>query len=161
MYHNVKSILIVGGGTSGWMTAAAIAKRLPHIKLSLVESPDVPVIGVGESTTLNFLTRVLPEIDLEKFVQESDAAVKYGVYYKNWSKKDFIHYFKSEKEFCRKNYDEISYGQLLSNKDKNIHIHDLIGNKLWKFIQENEVSLDFKEHKHSWHFDAGKFIKFF
>jgi tryptophan halogenase len=50
MYHNIKSILIVGGGTSGWMTAAAIAKRLPHIKLSLVESPDVPVIGVGEST---------------------------------------------------------------------------------------------------------------
>lgn len=50
MYHNIKSVLIVGGGTSGWMTAAAIAKRLPHIKLSLVESPDVPVIGVGEST---------------------------------------------------------------------------------------------------------------
>lgn len=50
MYHNIKSILIVGGGSSGWMTAAAIAKKLPNIKLTLVESPNIPVIGVGEST---------------------------------------------------------------------------------------------------------------
>ena len=50
MYHNIKSILIVGGGSSGWMTAAAIAKKLPHIKLTLIESPNIPVIGVGEST---------------------------------------------------------------------------------------------------------------
>jgi tryptophan halogenase len=50
MYHNIKSILIVGGGSSGWMTAAAISKRLPHIKLTLVESPSIPIIGVGEST---------------------------------------------------------------------------------------------------------------
>ena len=50
MYHNVKSICIVGGGSSGWMTAAAIAKLLPNITLTLVESSDIPVIGVGEST---------------------------------------------------------------------------------------------------------------
>jgi len=50
MYHNIKSICIVGGGSSGWMTAAAIVKQLPHIKLTLVESPNVPTIGVGEST---------------------------------------------------------------------------------------------------------------
>lgn len=50
MQHNIKSILIVGGGSSGWMTAAAISKKLPHIKLTLVESPNIPIIGVGEST---------------------------------------------------------------------------------------------------------------
>jgi tryptophan halogenase len=50
MHHNVKSICIVGGGSSGWMTAAAIAKMLPDTKLTLVESPGIPTIGVGEST---------------------------------------------------------------------------------------------------------------
>lgn len=50
MHLNVKSICIVGGGSSGWMTAAAIAKLLPNTKLTLVESSDIPVIGVGEST---------------------------------------------------------------------------------------------------------------
>ena len=50
MYHNVKSICIVGGGSSGWMTAAAIARMLPNIQLTLVESSSIPTIGVGEST---------------------------------------------------------------------------------------------------------------
>ena len=50
MYHNIKSILIVGGGSSGWMTAAAICRQLPNVKLTLVESDTVPTIGVGEST---------------------------------------------------------------------------------------------------------------
>lgn len=50
MYHNIKNIVVVGGGSSGWMTAAAISKRLPNIKLTLVESPTIPTIGVGEST---------------------------------------------------------------------------------------------------------------
>ena len=50
MSQTIKSICIVGGGSSGWMTAAAIAKTLPNIKLTLVESPTVPTIGVGEST---------------------------------------------------------------------------------------------------------------
>jgi tryptophan halogenase len=50
MHHNVKSICIVGGGSSGWMTAAAISKMLPNIELTLVESPGIPTIGVGEST---------------------------------------------------------------------------------------------------------------
>ena len=50
MFHDIKSIVIVGGGSSGWMTAAAICRRLPDVKLTLVESATVPTIGVGEST---------------------------------------------------------------------------------------------------------------
>ena len=50
MKKKVQSILIVGGGSSGWMTGAAIVEQLPHVKVTLVESPDTPTIGVGEST---------------------------------------------------------------------------------------------------------------
>ena len=50
MHQNIKSVTIVGGGSSGWMTAAAFARLLPNIKLTLVESPTIPIIGVGEST---------------------------------------------------------------------------------------------------------------
>ena len=46
----IRNVLIVGGGTAGWMTAAALLKLCPHIKTSLIESPEHPVIGVGEST---------------------------------------------------------------------------------------------------------------
>jgi hypothetical protein len=64
MIHDIKSILIVGGGSSGWMTAAAIAKRLPNIKLSLIESTDIPTIGVGEST-LGHINRYLHLLGLQ------------------------------------------------------------------------------------------------
>ena len=46
----VKKIVIVGGGSSGWMTAAHLATHLQDIEISLIESSDIPVIGVGEST---------------------------------------------------------------------------------------------------------------
>lgn len=50
MLNPIKSILIVGGGSSGWMTAAGIIRQLPNVKVTLVESRTVPTIGVGEST---------------------------------------------------------------------------------------------------------------
>ena len=46
----IKRVCVVGGGSSGWMTAAAIAKLCPHIKVTLVESPNIKTVGVGEST---------------------------------------------------------------------------------------------------------------
>lgn len=44
-------IVIVGGGTAGWMTAGWLSKRHPNAKITLIESPDIPKIGVGESVT--------------------------------------------------------------------------------------------------------------
>ena len=46
----VKNIVIVGGGSAGWMTASHMSKNLKGINISLIESPNIPVIGVGEST---------------------------------------------------------------------------------------------------------------
>jgi len=60
----VKSICIVGGGSSGWMAASAIATNLPDIKLTVIEPPDIPTVGVGEST-LGHINRYLQCIGLE------------------------------------------------------------------------------------------------
>lgn len=64
MKNTVKSILIVGGGSSGWMTAAAIVKQLPDTRVTLVESPNIPIIGVGEST-IGHINQYLHYIGLE------------------------------------------------------------------------------------------------
>lgn len=50
----IKTVTIVGGGSAGWMTAAALVKQLPQLEITLIESPNVPVIGVGESTLAAF-----------------------------------------------------------------------------------------------------------
>jgi flavin-dependent dehydrogenase len=46
----IKNIVIVGGGSAGWITASYMSRKLDDVKISLIEAPDVPVIGVGEST---------------------------------------------------------------------------------------------------------------
>jgi tryptophan halogenase len=51
---NIKNILIVGGGSSGWMAAAALSKVLPNVNVTLIESKNIPIIGVGESTLTQF-----------------------------------------------------------------------------------------------------------
>ena len=148
------NICIIGTGASGWI-ACTMLKKLKFIKkITIIGSSKIPTIGVGESTTLNFVYSVLDNLELNKFVQETDATIKYGVYYKNWSKRDFLYYFTHEIDEKWENV--ISLG----NKDKNTHIHDLRGNKLWNFIQKNHVSLDGQKYNHAWHFDAGKFINF-
>ena len=50
MSHKFDNITIVGGGSSGWMTAATFIKFFPNKNISIIESPDYPIVGVGEST---------------------------------------------------------------------------------------------------------------
>ena len=46
----VQQVAIVGGGTAGWLSACVLAARHPALAITLVESPDIPTIGVGEGT---------------------------------------------------------------------------------------------------------------
>jgi tryptophan halogenase len=80
MYHNIKSICIVGGGSSGWMTASGIARMLPNIKLTLVESPGIPTIGVGEST-IGHINQFLTMLDIkdEDWMPHCNATYKTSI----------------------------------------------------------------------------------
>jgi len=61
MKKPIEKIVIVGGGSAGWMTAALLSRKFPNKKFVLVESPDVPTVGVGESTlgTINLFLHFL------------------------------------------------------------------------------------------------------
>lgn len=86
MIKQVTSIVVVGGGTSGWMTACYLAKVLTGIKVTLVESPNIPVIGVGEAT-IPFLRNYMNRIGLENdrlWMKECDATFKTGILFENW-----------------------------------------------------------------------------
>jgi len=86
-----RSILIVGGGTAGWLTAAYLAKALRvaergDLSITLLESPDIGIVGVGEATfptirnTLRFLG-----IDEARFIRETSATFKQGIRFVDWA----------------------------------------------------------------------------
>ena len=85
------SICIVGGGSAGWMTAATLVKAFPNKKITVVESPTQPVVGVGESTTQlmrrwqNYL-----EIPNEDFLTKCNATHKLSIRFANFHKKDWV-----------------------------------------------------------------------
>ena len=86
---NFNKIVIVGGGSAGWMTAATLIKAYPNNDITLIESPNAPVIGVGESTLgqinnwLNFL-----EIREEEFIKATDGSYKLSIRFQDFYKKD-------------------------------------------------------------------------
>ncbi|WP_235902583.1 tryptophan halogenase family protein [Sandarakinorhabdus oryzae] len=78
-------VVIVGGGSAGWLTACVLAARRPGLAITLVESPDIPTIGVGEGTWPT-MRETLANIGISEseFLVACDAAFKQGSRFDGW-----------------------------------------------------------------------------
>ena len=99
MDTRISSVVIVGGGTAGWMTAASLAARIGmsgHTRITLVESDQIGTIGVGEATVpalVDYLRKL--EIDETDFITKTNATFKLAIGFQDWAGKEslFFHPF--------------------------------------------------------------------
>jgi tryptophan halogenase len=93
----VTRVVIAGGGTAGWMAAAALSRTLGKgLEIKLVESDDIGTVGVGEATipTLVHFHRLL-DIGEQEFMAATSATFKLGISFEGWRARgeDYIHSF--------------------------------------------------------------------
>ncbi len=114
MKDSVQRIVIVGGGSAGWLSAGVIAaehridpQAERPFEVLLIESPDVPTIGVGEGTWPS-MRSTLQRIGLAEtdFLRECDASFKQGTFFRNWLTGDgdtYCHPFTIPVDFAETN----------------------------------------------------------
>lgn len=86
--NRVRRVIIVGGGTAGWMAAAGLAKSLGQtIEITLVESDAIGTVGVGEAVIpLIKSFHVLLELNEKEFMQAVNGTFKLGIEFENWGR---------------------------------------------------------------------------
>ncbi|PRW64291.1 tryptophan halogenase family protein [Actinopolyspora mortivallis] len=87
MNDSVESIVILGGGTAGWMSATYLKKALGDtVHITLVAAPDIPTLGVGEATIPNLQTAFFDFLGIEEdeWMRECNASYKMAIRFVNW-----------------------------------------------------------------------------
>jgi tryptophan 7-halogenase len=88
-----KSVVVVGGGTAGWLTALKAQRSYPNLNITVIESSDIGILGAGEGSTpylVDFFDHL--NISLSDLIQNCDATIKNGIKFTNWNNDGDFYY---------------------------------------------------------------------
>lgn len=161
-------IIIVGGGTAGWLTALMINKVHPEHDLVVIESSRIGIVGAGEGST-GILTNIIRGdlhdfgCNLLEFMKETGSTIKYGIHHKDWHTigQSYLAPLAGSPT-CGSAIDHTFCFQAINNPNK-MHLLSSTGIYAEQSVSPFDLNtLQFDNIGHALHFDAhavGKYFK--
>ncbi len=155
----MKNIVIVGGGTAGWLSAYYLKKKHVNYNITLIESTTIGILGAGEGGTPNLYSTLIEEFGFneEEFLTKVNGTKKYGIIFDKWNNNkehSFVHGFNYdglENEEYSYHFDARLFADYLKNKsiecdvnyiDSEILDFVLVDDELNKIILKNGLQID-------------------
>jgi len=167
--HAIRKMVIVGGGTAGWMAAAAFSSLLDtgSLEIVLIESDEIGTVGVGEATIpplINFNN--LLNINEDEFVAATQGSFKLGIEFVDWGAvgERYFHPFGSHGA----DFNGVHFHQLYLREAKQRAMPDIrewsmsgVAAELGRFARPGaEARLPLSQLVYAFHFDAGLYARF-
>ena len=167
--HSIRNVIIVGGGTAGWMAAAALGRFLNngYTRITLIESEEIGTIGVGEATIPPLITfnRMLG-LNENEFVAATGATFKLGIEFVDWGRlgERYIHPFGRHGQDLQ----GVHFHQLYLRERRRRDIPDIshwclsaVAAGLGRFGRPAEgAKAPLNELFYAFHFDAGRYARY-
>ena len=167
--NNLKQLVIVGGGTAGWMTATALATVLRgRYEITVVESEEIGIVGVGEATIpmIQLFNRIAG-IDENEFVRATQGSFKLGIEFVNWGRvgERYMHGFgRIGQDLWTVRFDQ--YWQKLRGLGEGGSLGDYAISRAAAYANKFMPASDevanspLNDIRHAYHFDASLYAKY-
>ena len=167
--HAIRTVVIVGGGTAGWMAAAALSELLPKraVDICLVESDAIGTVGVGEATIPPLIAfNKMLGINEDEFLAASMGTFKLGIEFVNWGAQGerYFHPFGPHGQ----DFGGVHFHQLYLREARRQKIPDIgswsmstVAAELGRFARPGpDARLPLSQLAYAFHFDAGRYALF-
>src|SRR5437762_14264721 len=96
----ISSVVVLGAGSAGLLSALTLKRKLPHLKVRVVRSPDIGIIAVGEGSTIVCARHLFEYLRVkpQQFYEEAQPTWKMGIRFKWGLRKEFVYTFSFEFE---------------------------------------------------------------
>lgn len=153
--RSVNSLLIVGGGTAGLISAIILKKKL-DIQIDVVHSKNIGIIGVGEGSTEHWKEFMkYAGIDQYTLIKETDATYKSGIMFENWGSKDYLHSVAGPLDNKTGQYHHV-YARQIAKSDTQLTPKTFWKNRIDKQFLNNSTVYPFNQ----FHFNTHKLNDF-
>lgn len=169
MNSSIKKIVIVGGGTSGWMSAAALTQVLrgTECAIRVIESDEIGTVGVGEATVplIHGFNKMLG-LDESDFVRKTQGTFKLGIEFRNWARvgdKYFHGFGDIGKDITALSFFQywLKMAQLGQAENLDDYKISSVAAEKGKFMRPiNQPNSPLSEITYAFHFDAGLYSRY-